>query len=214
VSPSGSLVVVDNYDSFTFNLVQLLRTIVRREGGPDDTVTVVRNDAETADSLLRRGPAAVLLSPGPGLPSEAGLCLALVRSAPASLPIFGVCLGMQILAEAFGARVVRARRTMHGRTSELRHDGCGAFAAVPSPARVMRYHSWVVEEASLPFAIAPSAWADDGTLMAFRHLSRPIEAVQFHPESFLTEHGDAMLLPFVRSALSLALPRSERVHRT
>ena len=202
MSTRGSLLVVDNYDSFTFNLVQLVRGIARRLGASDDAVSVVRNDVETAAALLG-GVGGVLLSPGPGLPAEAGVCLELVRRAPATLPMFGVCLGMQIMAEAFGAHVIRAPRTMHGRTSTLRHDGRGAFASVPRGTRVMRYHSWVVEEASLPREIVASAWSeDDGALMAMRHAERPIEAVQFHPESFLTEHGDAMLTPFLRQVLA------------
>jgi anthranilate synthase/aminodeoxychorismate synthase-like glutamine amidotransferase len=176
------ILVIDNYDSFTFNLVQLVRGIAARERSSDDAVSVVRNDVEAAPALLARA-GGVLLSPGPGLPHEAGVCLALVREAPPSMPIFGVCLGMQILAEAHGARVVRAPRTMHGRTSTVRHDGHGAFSGVPASPRVMRYHSWVVEEASLGGELVASAWSeDDGTLMAMRHRTRPIEAVQFHPE--------------------------------
>ncbi|MFO0709202.1 MAG: aminodeoxychorismate/anthranilate synthase component II [Sandaracinus sp.] len=205
VAGRAAVLVIDNYDSFTFNLVQLVRAIALRERAREDAVVVVRNDVASAGALLAEDPGGVLLSPGPGLPRDAGVCLALVRAAPETLPLFGVCLGMQILAEALGGEVVRAPRTMHGRTSVLRHDARGAFADVPSGARVMRYHSWVVEEASLPPGLEASAWStDDGALMAMRHRTRPLEAVQFHPESFLTEHGDAMLGPFVKRSLARA----------
>lgn len=197
-----AVLVIDNYDSFTFNLVQLLASLARAAGAPEDCVAVVRNDASDAAGLLARAPGGVLLSPGPGLPSGAGVCLELVRRAPDDLPLFGVCLGMQILAEERGARVERARSIMHGRTSIVRHDGRGCFEALPEAVRVMRYHSWAVAEDTLAPDLEPSAWADDGTLMGMRERTRPREAVQFHPESFLTEHGARMLESFVGRALA------------
>jgi len=144
----GAILVIDNYDSFTFNLVQLVLRLAGRLGATADVVRVIRNDASSAATLLASSPGGVLLSPGPGLPRDAGLCGDLVRSAASDLPVFGVCLGMQILAEGFGARVVRAPRTMHGRTSRVRHDGAGCFEGLPQDLVAMRYHSWVVDEAS------------------------------------------------------------------
>jgi len=206
----GGLLVIDNYDSFTFNLVQLVSGLARRLGAPARSVRVIRNDASTAAEVLASSPGGVLLSPGPGLPSSAGACVDLVRSAPPDLPIFGVCLGMQILAEAHGAQVVRAPGTMHGRTSRVRHDGAGCFRGLPQGLVAMRYHSWVVEEASLTRGLVGTAWAEDGTLMALRHRTRPIEAVQFHPESFLTEHGESLLAEFVRAAVRRSEPTDLR----
>jgi anthranilate synthase component 2 len=197
-----AVLVIDNYDSFTFNLVQLLASIVRESGRGADEVVVVRNDALEANAILALAPGAIVLSPGPGLPRDAGVCLELVTEAPDALPIFGVCLGMQILAEARGAKLIRARTIMHGRTSVLRHAYAGCLARVPSGGRVMRYHSWAVDPDTLPSDLEPTAWADDGTLMAMRERARPREAVQFHPESFLTEHGRAMLEGLVAQGIS------------
>ena len=197
-----TLLVIDHFDSFTFNLVQLARGLVRARGGRDEDVLVLRSGARPLDALLALRPRAVLLSPGPGVPRDEADSLALVDALPRETPLFGVCLGMQIVAEAFGAAVVRAPRVMHGRTSTLRHDGQGCFAGLPERLEVMRYHSWSVDAASLPPELEATAFADDGTLMALRHRARPIEALQFHPESFLTEHGARMLAPLIDRALA------------
>ena len=189
------ILVVDNYDSFTWNLVQLLRVAAR--GMP---VEVVRNDQCTVDAVLAMPLNALVLSPGPGLPKDAGISLALVKQAPATLPILGVCLGHQVIAEALGAQVVRAPKTMHGRTSTLLHDGRGVFAGLPQGFEVMRYHSWCVDSATLPPELEASASAEDGVLMAMRHRMRPLESVQFHPESFASAWGEAMLTQFVLRA--------------
>lgn len=192
----GRLVVVDNYDSFTFNLVHLLSDVAREHGGV--TVDVVRNDALSVTQLLASRPTGVLISPGPGLPEQAGVTTDLVREAPDALPILGVCLGMQAIVCALGGTLARAPRTMHGRTSLVQHAGVGCFEGLPSPLRAMRYHSWIVEPARLPAELEITAWAeDDGAPMALRHRRRPIEAVQFHPESFLSEHGRALVRRFV-----------------
>ncbi|MBN8614719.1 MAG: aminodeoxychorismate/anthranilate synthase component II [Deltaproteobacteria bacterium] len=197
-----AVLVIDNYDSFTFNLVQLLASLVREAGRGADEVVVLRNDALEPSAILSLAPGALVLSPGPGLPRDAGVCLELVREAPDALPIFGVCLGMQILAEARGAKLMRAGMILHGRTSVLRHEHVGCLERVPSGARVMRYHSWAVDPATLPTDLQPTAWAEDGTLMAMRERGRPREAVQFHPESFLTEHGRAMLSALVAQGIA------------
>jgi anthranilate synthase component 2 len=176
----GPLLVIDNYDSFTMNLVQPLRAL-----GLD--VRVVRNDALTLREALALSPSGVILSPGPNRPEDAGVCVSLVRAAARlRLPLLGVCLGHQAIGLALGGRVVRARRPLHGRTSAVTHDGLGVLAGVPSPFAAARYHSLCVSATRLPPDLVPSAWADDGTLMGLRHRDRPIEGVQFHPESFLT----------------------------
>ena len=187
------ILVVDNYDSFTWNLVQLLRGV-----SGELRVEVVRNDACTVAEVLAMPLRGVVLSPGPGLPKDAGITLALVKTAPPSLPMLGVCLGHQAMAEAFGASVVRAPRTMHGRTSTLRHDGRGLFEALPRAFDVMRYHSWCVDPSTLPGELEATAFAeDDDVLMAMRHRTRPLESVQFHPESFASEWGTAIATRFV-----------------
>jgi anthranilate synthase component 2 len=186
------ILVVDNYDSFTWNLVQLLRVVA-----VGMRVEVVRNDACTLEEALAMPMRGLVLSPGPGLPRDAGISLGLVQRAPEALPVLGVCLGHQTIAEAFGARVVRAPKTMHGRTSTLRHDARGLFEGLPNAVDVMRYHSWCVDASTLPRELEASAHSEDGVLMAMRHRSRPIESVQFHPESFASEWGEAMMARFV-----------------
>ncbi|MDW8245886.1 MAG: aminodeoxychorismate/anthranilate synthase component II [Sandaracinaceae bacterium] len=193
----GVIVLIDNYDSFTYILADLLKSRLIERGLAPDLLKVFRNDEITLSALWALGPLGVVLSPGPGLPRGAGICMDLVHEAPRGLPIFGVCLGMQIIAEAFGGRLIRAPRPMHGRTSVIRHDGRGCFQGLPERFRVMRYHSWAVDPASLPPVIVPSAWADDGVLMGLRHKEAPIEALQFHPESFLTEWGAQMVDRFI-----------------
>ena len=187
------LFVLDNYDSFTFNLVQYLGEL-----GADPRT--VRNDALSVDDVLALHPAAVVISPGPGVPGQAGICVPLVRACASSLiPLLGVCLGHQAIGEAFGGRVVRARRLMHGKTSEVAHDGHGILAGLPSPFTAMRYHSLVVE--ALPDELEPTAWsADEGwgrELMAMQHRRLPIHGVQFHPESIGTPAGKALLRNFL-----------------
>jgi anthranilate synthase/aminodeoxychorismate synthase-like glutamine amidotransferase len=190
------ILMVDNYDSFTYNLVQMLTA-----AGTE--VEVLRNDAESAGAMLARRPAGIVLSPGPGRPEEAGVCLDLIR-AQARVPLLGVCLGHQALGVAFGATVDRAPRLMHGKTSPVRHGDQGVFAGLPNPFQATRYHSLEVKEGTLPPELEPLAWADDGTLMGMRHRDLPYWGVQFHPESVLTGSGPRLLANF------LELCRQER----
>ncbi|MBW2456507.1 MAG: aminodeoxychorismate/anthranilate synthase component II [Deltaproteobacteria bacterium] len=178
------IVVVDNYDSFTHNIVHALAL-----GGA--SCEVVKNDAIEAAALLARRPAGFVISAGPCTPSEAGLSLELVRGllvAEQPTPLLGICLGHQTIAAALGARVVRAKCAKHGKVARVRHDGRGLLAGLPQPLRVARYNSLVIDEATLPAALEPTAWDEDGDLMALRHRERPLEGVQFHPESILSEH--------------------------
>lgn len=185
------ILVIDNYDSFTFNLVHYLLEL-----GAE--VEVRRNDALSAAEALALAPEALLLSPGPATPDEAGICLELVaRAAEAGVPLLGVCLGHQALAQAFGGRVVRAPTLMHGKTSPVHHDGTGLFAGLPSPFTATRYHSLVAERATLPPALAVNAWTEDGTIMGLRHTTLPLHGVQFHPESIATAHGHRLLASFL-----------------
>ena len=187
------VLVIDNYDSFAWNLVQALASL-----GAD--VVVRRNDAVTVDAALALAPDAVVISPGPCTPREAGISVDLVGAAAARrLPLLGVCLGHQAIGAAFGGRVVRAERPVHGKTSEIRHDGRGALAGLASPLVAMRYHSLVVAE-PLPDALVATARSGDGALMGLRHRSLPIEGVQFHPESYLTREGPALLANFLAAA--------------
>jgi anthranilate synthase/aminodeoxychorismate synthase-like glutamine amidotransferase len=187
------VLVIDNYDSFVWNLVQALRAL----GAETD---VLRNDAITAEEALARRPDAVLLSPGPCTPREAGVSVDLVRAACAArIPLLGVCLGHQAIGAAFGAEIVRGARPVHGKTSEVAHDGRGVLAGLPNPIVAMRYHSLVVAE-PLPACLEATARAPDGALMGLRHRDAPIEGVQFHPESYLTPEGPALLANFLRSA--------------
>jgi anthranilate synthase component 2 len=184
-------VVIDNYDSFTFNLVQYLQEI-RTE------VTVVRNDALSAEEAHALAQDFVLLSPGPSDPDRAGICLELIRlCAAARKPLLGVCLGHQAIGQAFGGKVVRAPLPVHGKTSKVTHHGTRLFAGLPSPLRVTRYHSLVVEKSSLPEGLNVTAESEDGLVMALEHKHLPIAGVQFHPESVLTEHGKEMLANFI-----------------
>jgi anthranilate synthase/aminodeoxychorismate synthase-like glutamine amidotransferase len=183
------ILMVDNYDSFTYNLVQMLAA-----AGAE--VEVLRNDAESAEAMLARAPAGIVLSPGPGRPEEAGICLELLRRR-AAVPVLGVCLGHQALGVAFGATVDRAPRLMHGKTSPVRHDDQGVFAGLPNPFEATRYHSLEVKEGTLPAELEPLAWADDGTLMGLRHRELPYHGVQFHPESVLTGAGPHLVSNFL-----------------
>ena len=196
------LFVLDNYDSFTFNLVQYLGELGGERGdGGGAALRVERNDALGAEDVLAAGPRGVVISPGPGVPEQAGISVALVRAAAAArVPLLGVCLGHQAIAAAFGGRVSRAGRLMHGKTSPVRHDGAGVFAGVPSPFVAMRYHSLVVEPGTLPAELVATAWSDDRDdpeVMALRHRDLPIHGVQFHPESIGTEVGKAILRNFL-----------------
>jgi anthranilate synthase component 2 len=184
------ILVIDNYDSFTYNLVHYLGELGAR-------VIVRRNDKLTADEALAMGPEAVLLSPGPCTPNEAGVCLDLLAKAPENLPILGVCLGHQAIAQAFGGEVTRAKHLMHGKTSPVRHDGESLFEGLPDPMVAARYHSLATPEASLPETLVATAWSEDGEVMALRHRTRPIFGVQFHPESIATEGGHRLLANFL-----------------
>jgi anthranilate synthase component II len=192
------ILVVDNYDSFTYNLVQLL-------AGAGREVRVVRNDAASADEMLASRPDGIVLSPGPGRPEAAGVCVELLRRR-APVPVLGVCLGHQALAVAFGAAVDRAPRLMHGKTSAVRHLGRGPFAGLPDPFEATRYHSLAVREETLPAELVATAWSDDGILMGLAHRELPYWGVQFHPESVLTGCGPSLVGNFL--ALAGAAVRS------
>ena len=184
------ILVVDNYDSFTYNLVHYLNEL-----GAETLVH--RNDALGVAEALGMKPQGVLLSPGPKTPNEAGICLALLEAAPADLPIFGVCLGHQAIGQAYGGEVVHAKTLMHGKTSQIHHDGKGVFAGLKNPFTATRYHSLSVREEDLPADLEVTAWTEDGEIMGLRHESRPIQGVQFHPESIATEGGHALLANFL-----------------
>jgi para-aminobenzoate synthetase component II len=184
------ILVIDNYDSFTYNLVQYL-------GELGAEVEVFRNDAIDIAGIAQRAPEGILISPGPGTPDEAGVSLDVLRVFAGRLPLFGVCLGHQAIGQAFGGDVVRAPRLMHGRTSPIEHDGHGVFRGLPSPFRATRYHSLIVKRETLPPELEVTAWTAEGEIMGLRHVHHAIEGVQFHPESFLTEHGHAMLQNFL-----------------
>jgi len=187
------ILLVDNYDSFTYNLVHYMG-----EMGAD--VIVRRNDALSVDEALRIGARGIVLSPGPCDPDRAGICLALIRAAAGTVPLLGVCLGHQAIGQAFGGKVVRAPQPMHGKTSRIDHDGRDLFAAIPSPFTATRYHSLVVERASVPAALEIAATSEDGLVMALRHRRHPIFGVQFHPESIASEHGHTLLGNFLAVA--------------
>lgn len=185
------LLLIDNYDSFTYNLVHYLGEL-----GAD--VQVRRNDALDVPQAMALNPEAILLSPGPCDPAQAGICLALtLAAAEAGTPLLGVCLGHQAIGEAFGGRVVRAGEIVHGKMGAMHHDGTGVFADLPSPFHATRYHSLIVARESLPDCLEVNAWLEDGTIMGLRHKSLPIHGVQFHPESIASEHGHQLLRNFL-----------------
>ena len=189
------LLMIDNYDSFTYNLVQYLQSL-----GAE--VKVVRNDAMTVDEIAKLAPERIVISPGPCTPNEAGVSLEIIERLGANTPILGVCLGHQSIGQAYGGHVIRAGRIMHGKTSRIRHEGKGVFAGLPDAYEATRYHSLVVERSSLPDALEVTAWTEneDGSFeenMGLRHREYPVEGVQFHPESILTEHGHALLKNFL-----------------
>ncbi len=194
--------MIDNYDSFTYNLVQYLGEL-----GQD--VRVVRNDELSVEQIRKLAPDRIVISPGPGTPDQAGVTLEMIAKLGAHIPILGVCLGHQSIGQVFGGKVVRAREIMHGKTSVIHHTGKGVFAALPNPFVATRYHSLVVDKTTVPAVLEVTAWTqdDDGgidEIMGFRHKALPIEGVQFHPESILTEHGHALLRNFLREARKAA----------
>jgi len=184
------ILLVDNYDSFTYNLYQYL-------GELGAETRVIRNDELSVDDAMATGPERIVISPGPGTPDQSGITLELIRRAAGHVPLLGVCLGHQALGQAFGGSVVRAPRLMHGKTSEVRHDGRTVFAGLPDPFTATRYHSLIVAKESVPDCLEVSAWTDDGIVMGLRHRSHPLEGVQFHPESILTSAGKDLLRNFL-----------------
>ena len=189
------LLMIDNYDSFTWNLVQYL-------GELGEEVRVVRNDELGVEQIRNLAPARIVISPGPGTPDQAGVCLALIEKLGGQIPILGVCLGLQSIGQIYGGKVVRAAQIMHGKTSPIHHTGKGVFAGLPNPFTATRYHSLVVEKTSLPACLEVTAWTQnaDGSIdeiMGLRHRTLAVEGVQFHPESILTEHGHDLLRNFL-----------------
>jgi len=184
------ILVVDNYDSFTYNLVHYLAELGAQ-------THVIRNDDLTVEEAWALQPEAVLLSPGPCAPDQAGICLSLIETAAETMPILGVCLGHQSIGQAFGGEVVRAKTLMHGKTSPILHEGRGVFGGLPSPFTATRYHSLAVRRETLPDVLEVTAWTEDGEIMGLSHRTRPIHGVQFHPESIATQHGHAMIANFL-----------------
>ena len=184
------LLMIDNYDSFTYNLVQYL-------GELGEDVKVVRNDDLGVDGIEKLAPERIVLSPGPCTPNEAGVSLAVIERFKGRVPILGVCLGHQAIGQAFGGKVVRAKTLMHGKVSRVHHSGEGVFRGLPTPYDATRYHSLAIERASCPDELEVTAWTEDGEIMGVRHRSLPVEGVQFHPESILTQHGHALLRNFL-----------------
>ena len=187
------LLMIDNYDSFTYNLVQYL-------GELGEEVKVVRNDAITVDEVARLRPARIVISPGPCTPKEAGISVPLIEHLAGKIPILGVCLGHQAIGQAFGGRIVHAGQVMHGKTSAIRHDGRGVFRGLADGFTATRYHSLAIERGSLPGCLEVSAWTEDGEIMGVRHKTAAVEGVQFHPEAILTEHGHQLLKNFLASS--------------
>jgi anthranilate synthase/aminodeoxychorismate synthase-like glutamine amidotransferase len=201
------ILLIDNYDSFVHNLARYFERLGQR-------TLIVRNDEVDVAAVRAMKPATIVLSPGPCTPQEAGASLDIVRAFHTEIPILGVCLGHQVIAEALGGRIVRAVVPVHGRASQIRHDGTGIFSAVPSPLAVGRYHSLVVDPTTLPFDLRRTAWTDDDVLMAFAHSRLPVFGVQFHPESILTECGYDLLANFLRLAGLTAVADSKILVRS
>lgn len=187
------LIIIDNYDSFTYNLVQFI-------GDLGHSCHVIRNDSCSSDEVIEQKPDAVILSPGPCTPDQAGICLDLISKAPSTLPILGVCLGHQSIGQAFGGRVIRAPHIMHGKLSSITHSATGIFEGLSDPLRITRYHSLIVERDSLPDSLDITAQSDDGLIMALAHKDRPVFGVQFHPESIASQDGHQLLANFLRLA--------------
>ncbi|MEO8346735.1 MAG: aminodeoxychorismate/anthranilate synthase component II [Betaproteobacteria bacterium] len=187
------LLMLDNYDSFTYNLVQYLSEL-----GAD--VRVYRNDALTVEDVARLAPKQIVVSPGPCTPNEAGISVPLIQRFAGEIPILGVCLGHQAIGQAFGGHIVRAQRVMHGKLSPVTHDGQGVFAGLPAPFAVTRYHSLAIERSSLPGDLVVTATSEDGEIMGVRHRRYAVEGVQFHPEAILTEHGKHLLANFLEGS--------------
>ena len=185
------LLMIDNYDSFTYNLVQYF-------GELGEEVGVYRNDEITLDEIARLKPARIVVSPGPCTPNEAGVSVPLIQKFAGKIPILGVCLGHQSIGQAFGGKIVHAKQLMHGKTSAIRHNDTGVFRGLPNPFQATRYHSLVIERASLPDCLEITAWTDDGEIMGVRHKTLAVEGVQFHPESILTECGHDLLRNFLQ----------------
>lgn len=186
------ILMIDNYDSFTFNLVQFL-------GELGQELVVKRNDEISTEEIAEMNPDVLMISPGPCTPNEAGISLDAIRTFAGKIPIFGVCLGHQAIAQVFGGDVVRAEHLMHGKTSEIYHDGKTVFEDLPQPFSAARYHSLIVKRETLPDCFEISAWTEDDEIMAIRHKELPIEGVQFHPESIITSYGKEMLLNFIET---------------
>jgi para-aminobenzoate synthetase component 2 len=196
------LLVLDNYDSFTFNLVQYLGELAVDHPLAAE-LRVERNDALSLEEIRALDPAAILISPGPGDPDQSGVCLEVLKQLSPTVPTLGVCLGHQSIAQVYGGRVVRAKELMHGKTSPVLHGEAGVFAGLPNPLTATRYHSLIAERESLPECLEITAWLEDGTIMGLRHRAYPhLQGVQFHPESVLTQSGHALLANFLREASS------------
>ena len=196
------IVIIDNYDSFTYNIVQTLATAPPSAGADwqSPEIRVFRNDAITVAEIEAMQPDRLLISPGPCTPSEAGISIASILHFAGRIPVLGVCLGHQSIGEAFGGKVVRCHEIVHGKMGTMHHSGQGVFRGLPSPFLATRYHSLVVERDTLPDCLEVTAWLDDGTIMGLRHKTLPIEGVQFHPESIASEHGHQLLKNFLESA--------------
>lgn len=192
------ILLIDNYDSFTFNLYHFLGDVDARDGTFD--CQVWRNDKLSVEDAMAMQPEAIVLSPGPCTPTEAGICLDLIAAAAGKVPLFGVCLGHQAIGQVFGGQVIRAPEPMHGKVSAISHAGSDILVDVPSPFHATRYHSLIVERDTLPDVLVPTAWTDDGLIMAMHHRSMPIWGVQFHPESIASEHGHTILANFLALA--------------